>query len=87
MKGQIIKLKTGEEYLILDERKINLKTYLLANKLDEKEELTNVFSFFTLSVLKDNYLNRVTDPEELEFIQKKFALDVEASPNVKDNQN
>lgn len=85
MKGQIIKLKTGEEYLILDERKINLKTYLLANKLDEKEELTNTFSFFSLSVLKDNYLNRVTDPEELAFIQKNFAQNNETSDDVKDN--
>lgn len=85
MKGQIIKLKTGEEYLILDERKINLKTYLLANKLDEKEELTNTFSFFSLSVLKDNYLNRVTDPKELAFIQKKFAQNNETNEDVKDN--
>lgn len=85
MKGQIIKLKTGEEYLILDERKINLKTYLLANKLDEKEELTNTFSFFSLSVLKDNYLNRVTDPDELAFIQKQFAQNNETTGDVKDN--
>ena len=47
MKGQIIKINTGEEYLILDEKKINLKTYLLANKLDEKEEMTDTFSHYT----------------------------------------
>ena len=35
MKGQIIKISKGEEYIILDEKKINLKTYLLANKLDD----------------------------------------------------
>lgn len=85
MKGQIIKINTGEEYLILDERKINLKTYLLANKLDEKEEMTNTFSFFSLSVLKDNHLKRVTDPEELALIQKEFATQDASSDTVKES--
>ena len=84
MKGQIIKISTGEEYLILDEKKINLKTYLLANKLDEKERMTDTFSFFSLSVLKDNYLKRVTDPEELAMIQKKFAEGNPSSDTVKE---
>ena len=68
MKGQIIKISTGEEYLILD----------------EKEEMTDTFSFFSLSVLKDNYLKRVTDPEELAMIQKKFAEGNPSSDTVKE---
>ncbi len=39
---------------------------------------------FSLSVLKDNYLKRVTDPEELAMIQKKFAEGNPSSDTVKE---
>ena len=72
------------ELVVFEGEKINLKTYLLANKLDEKEEMTDTFSFFSLSVLKDNYLKRVTNPEELAMIQKKFAEGNPSSDTVKE---
>lgn len=73
MKGQIIRISNNDEYLIIDEKTIDLKKYLLANKLDSKQQMTNVFTFFVKSVLKDNYINVVNDEETLSMLKQKFA--------------
>lgn len=76
MVDKIVELEDNKKYIILDEKKLNNKTYYYALRLDDKEEPMNIYLFFEQIIDGDNtYLLPVEDNNLRGLLLTTFTVD------------
>ena len=75
MVDKIVKFKNEEEYLILDETKLDNKTYYLGIKVSENDEPTSIYLFFEEVKREDKtVLNPIWDEEMKGLLLTSFTV-------------